>query len=129
MVGVKIFGVVAALLLVSLGFNTADLLEQNANYYCEDRNIVMHCELLSSTGKTCYTQVNDDGTGIRTGSKSCSTLWKYIEYNQPPIPDDPNPTPTPPIELVSGDLPTLQRGEWCYPEGRLENKVLCNEIQ
>ena len=53
--------------------------------------------------------------------------WKYIEYNQPEIPKEEETQQ--PEDRNPGEVPTLQRGDWCYPGGRLENKVLCNEIQ
>ena len=52
------------------------------NYYCEEREIKAFCYSLSSTMKTCYTEMN------KTGGKRCSE-WKEIgnleEINITPI--------------------------------------------
>jgi len=40
-------------------------------YYCESRELVMTCDKLSSTGKTCYNS--------EVGNKRCLDVWQEVE--------------------------------------------------
>jgi len=62
----EIIGIVGLMILG--GVNLSD----NDAYYCESRNIVMNCDRLSSTLKTCY------NSGI--GNKICTNgQWEHLQ--------------------------------------------------
>jgi len=76
-IGIGALSAIIAGLLVLGGVN---YLEDTDIYYCEARELVMKCDKLSLTGKTCY--------NIDVGNKRCLTVWTKV------IPDiiEPNKT-------------------------------------
>ena len=62
----EIIGIVGIMILGGV-----QITDQDA-YYCDTRNIVMNCDRLSSTGKTCYN--SEIGNKICTNGK-----WEKLE--------------------------------------------------
>ena len=55
-------------LIIFSGLTIADFNEQTT-YYCDDTKIVMNCDRLSDSTKTCYSEL---------ANKRCSPGWKSI---------------------------------------------------
>lgn len=64
-------GLVSLLVLI-LTFQIVGDINLEPTHYCEDKQIKAFCYTLSSTNKTCYTQINNGG------AKLCYSLWKPI---------------------------------------------------
>ena len=60
------------LLALILTFQIVGDINLSPTHYCEDKQIKAFCYGISSTNKTCYTQINNGG------AKLCSSLWKII---------------------------------------------------
>ena len=58
---------IVTLAMILAGLVTINIPEKT--YYCESRDMVLECIKLSSTGKTCYTEI---------GGKRCPEGWKLI---------------------------------------------------
>lgn len=54
------------------------VLDQEANYYCESKQIKAYCFELSSTAKTCYTNPVESWATEGKGGKRCTDGWKII---------------------------------------------------
>lgn len=61
---------VVSLAMILAGTVTYLIPEESSVFYCEDRDMVLQCDRLSSTGKTCYLP---DESG-----KRCLSIWKPI---------------------------------------------------
>lgn len=77
--------VIGIILLMIAGYAIVGNTDLESTHYCEEREIKAYCYSLSSTMKTCYTEMN------KTGGKRCD-VWKEIGTieNQPieiPIPN------------------------------------------
>ena len=64
------YGALTLALLVSLGFNIVPATGDQSLFVCPEDNLVMGCDRLSSTGITCYPNVDDN-----KGYKRCSAGW------------------------------------------------------
>lgn len=67
----KINSVIVIILLAIAGYTLVGDQNQEPTHYCEEREIKAFCYSLSSTMKTCYTEMN------RTGGKRCD-VWRKI---------------------------------------------------
>ncbi len=74
----KVFSVIAAILFLISGYAIVGDIDLEPTHYCEEREIKAFCYSLSSTMKTCYTQMN------KTGGKRCD-VWKEIGNVEIPI--------------------------------------------
>jgi hypothetical protein len=66
----KINSAIVAILLMIAGYSIVGE-DLESTHYCEEREIKAFCYSMSSTMKTCYTEMN------RTGGKRCD-VWKEI---------------------------------------------------
>ena len=67
----KINSVMAVIILLIGGYVLVGDTSLEPTHYCEERQIKAFCYSLSSTMKTCYTEMNN------TGGKRCD-VWKEI---------------------------------------------------
>lgn len=67
----KINAVIGAIILLIGGYAVVGDDSLEPTHYCEERAIKAYCYSLSSTMKTCYTEMN------KTGGKRCD-IWKEI---------------------------------------------------
>jgi hypothetical protein len=86
-------------------------------YYCESRDVVLQCDRLSSTGLTCYFEL---------GSKRCPEGWKLLDAQY--IPDSSPTIPSTPVIGETRFYTQSPDGKFCYPNGLLNAKMLCEDI-
>ncbi len=67
----KINSAIAIIILMISGYVVVGDQSLEPTHYCEEREIKAFCYSLSSTMKTCYTEMNN------TGGKRCD-VWKEI---------------------------------------------------
>jgi len=89
---------IGLLITMILGFTYFGVSDQEANYYCLDREIKAYCYDLSSTEKTCYT------LPAKTGGKRCGEPWQEIPFFEP-VPE--------PIQQISSTAKKIH----CTSEG------------
>ena len=77
----KINSVIAAILILIGGYAIVGDESLDSTHYCEEREIKAFCYSLSSTMKTCYTEMN------KTGGKRCD-VWKEIGQAERVMPMD-----------------------------------------
>lgn len=79
---INIIGAVVLILSLIAGYTLVGNTDLEPTHYCEEREIKAFCYSLSSTMKTCYTEIN------RTGGKRCD-VWKEIGNVEEIIPEVP----------------------------------------
>lgn len=103
----KINVALVSILLLVAGYAVVGNAGLEPTHYCEEKEIKAFCYSLSSTMKTCYTEID------KSGGKRCD-IWKEIGEAE-----------AEPIQIIEGPIiaPNMEGSIWsCAPAGCIKIK-------